>query len=91
MKYILLLPAIHTWRYSRGNILRFQHLSCPVRPGRRRVRIQRELHRWNKDLRLLEGYESPTGSMSSLVIMFRFGGDMYLDSSTFGGIKAMGY
>jgi len=27
--------------------------------------------------------------MSSLVIMFLFEGEMHLDSSTFGGIKAM--
>ncbi len=46
---------------------------------------------WNTGtVRSINGeYESPTGSMSSLVIMFRFGGSMHLDSSTFGGIKAM--
>ncbi|MCK5064232.1 MAG: hypothetical protein KAQ97_03045 [Candidatus Fermentibacteraceae bacterium] len=46
---------------------------------------------WNTGtIRSINGeYESPTGTMSSLVIMFLFEGDLQLNSSTFGSIKAL--
>jgi hypothetical protein len=46
---------------------------------------------WNTGvIRSISGeYGSPTGTMSSLLIMLRFEGEMQLESSTFGCIKAM--
>lgn len=50
------------------------------------------MYTWHWDtgaIRSINGeYGGSTGTMSSLVIMLRFSGDMALASSTFGGIKA---
>jgi hypothetical protein len=46
---------------------------------------------WNTgDIRSISGeYGSSTGTMSSLLIMFRFSGELLLENSTFGSIKAL--